>query len=211
MRYCALRAKINRNLADDPPSLVEKCLSLDSELQSRVQNLPECWCYKTMTTTDTSDDIWKNKFHIYSDMFIASSWNGYRTLRMLIHALILLQITGMMKSMPNLMTPSLHAQLKESAQTIADLADDVCASAPYLLGHVDTQNGKVKALADSQKAIGGYFLLWPLFVVGRTDFRDRGWKVWAIQQLQRIGHNMGVKQGTAMAKRLQGISKDLFV
>jgi hypothetical protein len=58
---------------------------------------------------------------------------------------------------------------------------------------------------DVPKAVGGYFVLWPLFAAGSRPDAHPITRKWIIERLEFIAHCMGIQQASSIARRLRAL------
>ncbi len=153
--------------------LLAEAQTLDDVLVMWANDLPtENW-YSTRTVQDsgrleTGNRIFDGTVHIYPTVGHAGIWNRYRALRLTVNDIMLKTLSVLPKS-PDSDTESLEEAAKLRIQR---LADDLCASVPYMLGLIETHHvaghdvsvvTKVPAsLKVTVKATAASFLCWPL-------------------------------------------------
>ena len=86
-------------------------------------------------------------------------------------------------------------QQRESEITLARLKADICASAPFILGDVQSATGDTFL----PRAAGGVALIWPLYLVATMDTSRGSTRDWVITRLEKIGHLMGIQQAVSLA------------
>lgn len=88
----------------------------------------------------------------------------------------------------------IYTKEAELEDKLSVLYDGICASVPYLLGEID-QQGRLQQSRHG-KAVGGYFLLWPLRLLLFRGPTDEAQRAWIKKQLTYIRANMGIQQAT---------------
>ncbi len=181
---CSLRAD-NKHRTMTPANVLHKALELDAELLAWAVNLPEHWRYHAVRASK-SEDALEDHYHIYNNLWTANIWNCYRTVRMLINAII----AGSVDALPTSLSSDVHER-DQSRLMICKLSRDVCASVPFHFRRHE---------ADTQpNAVRGYYLFWPLYVAGLADGEARPW---IVSQLRAIGQTMGIQQAITLAEDL---------
>ena len=99
--------------------------------------------------------------------------------------------------MPNPASDGL--QRRRSRNLILDLAYDICASVPFILGATPSYLYSSRA----PKAAAGMSLLWPLYVAAVIEFPAPGMRAWIITRFEWIGQTMGIKQAECVAQVLR--------
>ncbi|KAF2192650.1 hypothetical protein K469DRAFT_316130 [Zopfia rhizophila CBS 207.26] len=75
------------------------------------------------------------------------------------------------------------------------MSDNICASIAYCL---DTSKSGF-----GEKAVGGYTLLKPLYVLATASFRTTTRNSWIIEQCEKISEHHGIPQAKQMAQTLR--------
>ena len=222
MKFCNLRASMNsfhdyRNSS----TIVSSALALDAEFADWAIHCPLQYVYNTVTVSERSESIFSDYYHIYSDIWIATTWNHYRSIRILLHEILLVQLLHLCQSSPS-PTPSAffdgdpslpyEAQIRFSKAVLVQLTQDICASVPFYLDdhNPDRQDGAAKATnpqAHPPRAAGGNLLLWPLFVAACTDVVSDVMRTWVVGRLEKIAEVMGIRQAKVLGYLLS-IRKD---
>ncbi|CAI7670643.1 unnamed protein product [Penicillium pancosmium] len=112
-------------------SILRKAIEIDVNLVSWTHWLPEHWVPIAATMIPEAvraAGMYLNRCDCYADMWIAVTWNTFRDCRILVQR-IMLRCLSMARSLD----PDGRRAIAIT-QTIHKLADDVCASVPYLLG-----------------------------------------------------------------------------
>ena len=99
--------------------------------------------------------------------------------------------------MPN---PALdESQRRQSKILLANLAYDICATAPFMLGSLDSSPNSPWP----PRAAAGTALLWPFYLVATMNQQFPAMRAWIITRLALIGQNMGIKQAESLANVLK--------
>lgn len=153
--------------------LLAEAQTLDDGLLVWANGLPIENRYSTRTVQDdgrveTGNRIFHGTVHIYTTVGHAGISNRYRAIRLTVND-IMLKILSVLAESPDSNTESLE---KAAKLRIQYLADDLCASVPYMLGLIETHHvaghdvtvvTKVPAsLKVAVKATTASFLCWPL-------------------------------------------------
>lgn len=121
-------------------------------------------------------EVYPGPIYDYREIWIASMWNSFRTCRILFQAIIL-------NCAECLADSSTEIECYNAKAIIQAMAKDVCATVPFLLGRREegTEPAElviyphIRKSSDllmdhplghnrSGQALGGYTLIWPLFV-----------------------------------------------
>ncbi|KAI1145917.1 hypothetical protein F4825DRAFT_224813 [Nemania diffusa] len=139
----------NKRIAK-PSDIVRTALGIDADLVSLLINVPPSWSYTTVQipTLDegynTTQAVWGSHYHIYRSIAAASMWNNYRSARIVIQELIydtLGGLEGPKQHSTSTNYPQQHNLASQCRQTILQLAEDICASAPFHFGLEMNENG----------------------------------------------------------------------
>ena len=211
-RICQMSTKANKTLALpslDPESaellsgLIQSGGTMNDEFQTWEAEAYKLYQYHTFNMTE----FWQNdiprgtqgaaKLYTYNALSVACLWNNYRTsrnylLRLLIR--ISARLSSEESSFP-MSKPTEDSTIELRNQSLA-LADDVCASVPYVLGEVDEDAN----LQDPRrsKAVGGLFLLWPLGSLLHLDYLPPEQITWIKERVAYIRDALGIHQARAI-------------
>lgn len=137
----------------------------------------------------------------YPDFWVASTWNNYRMVRILIHESILM--TTMKYG-----TDEEKSGLKHSAKVLAEMTNGVCSSVPYIMGdrcrrHYSRASFETLRPDLRRAKPGGYTLLWPLFLAGSLSTTPKDQRDWIALVLREMGLRMGMQLAISMAIKLE--------
>lgn len=192
-RLCALRATTDTSHNNDI-RVVMLAKYVDSDLEDWKNGLPSAFSYSTILSPNT-EAVFSNTYHVYNDTWSAAVWNLYRCARILTQQIITDWLSH--NSMPN---PVVDRAYRSQAEVLlANLAYDICASAPYILG------ASHSSVSPSQppRATTGALLLWPFYLAATMDQETPGMRAWIIRRLELIGQTMGIKQAESLANVLR--------
>jgi hypothetical protein len=191
------------NDSSDYTTALSSALSIDADLADWVASLPLECKYTTVTLRSKSADFLSDYNHAYRDIWTATLWNHYRSIRILLNEIILDQFSHLKEIFPPGSDPdisSLYAnQIRASKFTIMKLIYDVCASVPYHLGYHNHREGWESAQAHP-RAVNGRNLLWPLYVAAKTSLCPEAARGWAVGRLEMIAAKMGIRRAAALAR-----------
>lgn len=159
-----------------------------------ISNIDEAW-------------IWPGVVHIYHDLFIAHLLNQYRTLRLYLSTVIMdCSMQAMAFSADALYQGGLSFDHLEAIQNLAlyrlcSLIDDVCASVPFHLGIPPAASPDYYGVRTkmSTAAMGGYFLIRPLFVASQVQCIPPLQRRWIRGRLKAIA-DFGFSQATILSQ-----------
>lgn len=193
-RFCNLRVPLKDDAVTDQCTVIAMILELDAELAAWATQLPRGWEYAIIDTPDRTEGVYERSYHVYLDFWHATIWNNYRCVRILLNEMLLDKLDHLNISTytPVFRSVTLQTHRHRSCATVSRLVSDICASVPFHLTH---------AYLQPAPAAAGFFLLWPLYVVGAmVDVPDAP-RLWVIDRLEYIRCTTGI----AMAKSLANV------
>lgn len=207
----AIRAEIKQKAIRKPAVVFAMLKPVDYKLEDWKSNLPDSWNYRSYRSLGPGVNPAAGgqmfQYDEYPDFWVASTWNNYRMVRILIHESIL---TATMKDG----TEEEKTRLKHSAQILAEMTNGICSSVPYIMG--DRCNRRYSrasleaARPDLRRAKpGGYTLLWPLFLAGSPSTTPKDQRDWIALVLRELGLRMGIQLAMSMAIKLEQTTSSL--
>jgi hypothetical protein len=196
MQLVGARAEIKQKGICDPAVVAEMLLPIDQKLEQWRKELPASWQYKSYTALDpttSSSSTYDSCYDVYTDLWIASIWNSYRTSRLLVHEHI-------MSVAFTFGTADDNDMLQAAARVLKRMVDEICHSVPFHLGV--QRKGNSRRFEDSEAIPGCYLLIWPLFASGMRRTTPWPQKEWIAEKLRVIGARMGLRLALSMAGRL---------
>ena len=181
---------------DSLSDTISKGAVLDQKLEAWADDLPGPYRYKSFHAPDYSLENTLGlhpmpSFHLYTDIFIASSWNLNRITRIILLTNVGRWISALAKNSDQEMTSSENNDCNlQTTDKIQSLVSDIGASVPYLLGELD-QEGKLQH-PQHTKAIGGLCLLFPLRAMLFTESIDPVQRAWIRKRLTYIKNALGI-------------------
>ena len=221
-RICNLRAEMGPfpfgYSALSTESIISEALSIATDLKDWHSALPlDHLPTSTVKIYSPTPEIYSDYYHIYRDVSTATLMNNYRAILILVHEIILDQLSYIRHPSPEELNhqnsysrtsspfyiAQIQTQVKSSQTTILELIDLICASVPF---HLDyeycTASPPTKSEPPHPRAAGGNAIMWPLYVAAQISFVRSSTRAWIIGRLNKIGAEMGVQQATVMAKFL---------
>jgi hypothetical protein len=221
IRTAELRAEVTRMMStvNRSPENIEVMLDMmrraqtvDRDIVNWLRDLPEHFRYKTVAWEDnvphgdySKAEVFPGRVDIYQDFWIASVCNMARCSRLILASMIVRCAAWVCSPVDYRTTP----EYATAARTCVDTATDIIASVPYHLGwHLKRpevmQRANLSAFAcgmeDSQKALAGYFLTWPLACVHGQDYTTDAQRAWVGGRLKYIGDVLGVRYAHILAQ-----------
>ena len=187
VRLTSFQATFTREKPLCPDEAVSTLLQIDSDLERWAFTLPPSWSYETFSCVPR-DSFYTNFHYRYPGFSVAVAWNQYRTARCLANDLLLAHLEAPCSgSMVCDLTQHNQAQ-----ETIQKHCIDICASAPYFLRQIDQTD-------PSKPGVGAFEVMWALDTCARMNCNPATRRLWAIEQLEDIGRDMGIHQALQLA------------
>ncbi|UPK90449.1 hypothetical protein LCI18_001384 [Fusarium solani-melongenae] len=197
------RAELKYQDIKDPETVAERLLPIDNMLNEWARSLPPSWSYKSYRSIGpggTPSSGYDQQYDMYYDPWVACVWNSYRNIRLLIHESI---ITATLKYG----TEDQKANLQSSGKVLIDMANSICHSVAYHLGHQpgDREAGGVRQFTypDDVAIPGGWLLLWPLFFSAMLRTTPKEQRQWVAKTIRQMGLQMGLRLAMSMATMLE--------
>jgi hypothetical protein len=170
-------------------------LQMDRDLEKWHLALPSSWMPEIHACIPR-DSFYAVFYHKYQGFSIASAWNEYRIARCLVNDLLLSYLDSS-RSANQACDPSVSLkQCDEAQETVRKLCTDICASVPYFLGQLNQND-------PPRPGVGAHEVMWALFVCARMPCVHEEQRVWVILQLDKIGHEMAVRQALPLANLIR--------
>jgi hypothetical protein len=224
LRLATLRYEMNQTLSvySRTPEhfakisdIMRRAQAVENECQAWESSLPEWWHPKTVAWVDniagmdvSKSEVWPGKIETYHNIWVATFWNHARVARIAASGIII-RCTAWMCSPVDYRTTPEYAYAN---RICLDLVIDIISSIPYLLGwdigkgssataNMSTFEAGLEAFINP-KPIGGFFALWPLFVVSTADYCTDSQRTYAKARMVHIAEHLGLNH----AKVLAGVS-----
>lgn len=216
IRICARLAKlyadIDTKALSDSAEILSAAYAIEGELVAWLAALPSDFSYTTVEI-GMLEPLFKdrrcrvlpynNKYHVYRSYWLCNAWNQYRSARIMANHIILCYLKRISANKPaNSLSGNIQGQLHVICNTMDQLSEDFCASVPYNLGAGEMEHTPGWS-PNSDSFIGGYILLWPLFLVGTTKRRTHPMRDWVMDCLKHVGHAMGIDQALALVDMME--------
>lgn len=203
-----LRADIDAKVIVDFTEIISSAYAIEAELVAWLAALPSRFLYTTVENARIDTEFrdrcrgllpYRNRYHIYRSFWACNIWNQYRSARIMANQYILGYTKALARGKPTSSLPGdLQTQLRAVRSTIQQLAADICASIPYHFGVGDVENSLPGESPQTESFIGGFVLLWPLYLAGATEGKNHPLRKWVTECLQLVGHSMGIDQALAL-------------
>ncbi|KAI1826327.1 hypothetical protein F4861DRAFT_102286 [Xylaria intraflava] len=207
--------------------IIRKAQAMDREVMAWQQGVPADWGHTTVAWEDSVPedgdysqvDVFPGRVDVYNDIWIASSVNTGRAVRLILHAVIVRCAAWVCAPVDYRITP----EYVTATSVCRDAITDIIASVPYFLGwHLKrkgmglgaddavvpgdppAQTSSFGSFAcgeeDSIKGLAGYLITWPLTVVISQDYVTDSQRSWVLGRLRKIGGDFGIRYALAMSQ-----------
>jgi hypothetical protein len=198
---------------NDPERIITTACAIDNDYDLWAKTCPYQLIYQTMTLKERSEEVFSDHYHVYPNLWVATVWNNYRAVRLLVNELILDQLCHLYLNSPEsaLLWNDVcffENQVLASNTTLLQLCHDICATVPFYLGF--DPNADKRMPRAIPKAVSGNMLLWPLYTAGLTDLVSDMMRDWVAGRLRWISDVIGIRQAAPLAfslRRKQDILK----
>jgi hypothetical protein len=179
-------------------SVIREMHSLD-QLAVNWHHKPH-WNFKTVSRDDLSLDPdllarSPERIQLHADAWMAYEWNYHRTARIIMHHQLLRCLDRLNLYDDCGLNGEVHDLKLHSIAIIQGLADEILSTVPQSLGDINNKGkpisntpGKVKG-----RAIGSYFLLWPIKIIKCLDTATPAQVMYAETTFERIREHTGMK------------------
>lgn len=157
--------------------LVQEMHALDAEATKWRQRAE--WSFRTVLAEDIAGYRHKTAYlpdtvQIHGDVWMAYEWNYHRTARILLHQQLLACLTAIESDGDELVdgqTAEVMAWKETSIMVVRTLAEEILSTVAQSFGDVDGAGRSVDVFEDgpSCRAIGAYFMLWPVKIMKSED------------------------------------------
>jgi hypothetical protein len=199
-----LIAVIRERAFDNPVTVLQKALHMDSELLTWAMSVDPRWRYTEVKITKSNDEsqtlhpIYGDHYHVYPSITVSMVWINYRFTRIILNGIIAF-LCGLVERESGHTYPDGPSE-QQSTDIARQLAEDICASVPYQLGITGSSDGSTLGIPFA----GGVLrLMWPLFIASDCLGSTPKMRVWVAQCLDKIGHGVGINMALTMAQILR--------
>jgi len=138
-----LRHDIKCGRLSSTQSIIQALLALDDEYIALVACLPDSSQYNIVELSTPNPIAFTPVCHVYSSTESATTWNGLRSMRMLVHETILSELSRFFGGRKFSMVPMEHkVQFARSRRLLHQLRDATLASIPQHFGVVSSRDVK---------------------------------------------------------------------
>jgi hypothetical protein len=163
--------------------------------------------FTTIFVEEPCLDVFADYWHLYSDVTVASLWNTYRALRILVNQIIIEQLARIDRSSIDSVFMDKHvyqSQVNKSKQTVVKFSHEICATIPFFMhhNHYKDQAGWDSAY-NSKHTARAKLVIWQLYVAGQMECVSDIMRLWVAEQLIKIGNGMVIKKPIALGHMLR--------
>jgi hypothetical protein len=182
--------------------VVADALEIEEMFQEWTMSVPDSILWTSIPIAQPDEEVFADYYDVYADVFAAVTWNGIRSVRMMLHEILIEHLVRLFSN-PEFITPdeetlfSYRAQIFASKTLINNLTHQVCASVPFYFNY-HRRDFEACGERAPAKSLAGYLLMWPLYtaaVAGRVSAQMREW---IAGRLREVGEVMGVRHGRAL-------------
>ncbi|KAJ5365711.1 hypothetical protein N7517_008597 [Penicillium concentricum] len=202
-----LRSDIRTNTYENDREIISAASAIEADLIAWLAALPPEFNYTTHVKSPFDFTFQKrfrgispydDQYHVYPTQWVCTSWNQYRSARIIVSEIILSRVWQLSDSSSLAsLSEEFRLHCRTLRLTIRRLAVEICRSVPYHLNTYQTERDP--NLPPPESYLGGLVLLWHLFVAGVVENPRHGLRRWVVKCLESIGHTMGIDQALAVA------------
>lgn len=218
-------------LLDDIVDLEERTGYVDSLMEMWRNTLPDAWEFEVVDSGGVSTPgVYHGMAHLYSDPLTASIWSYYRAGRIITQSILrnckTLYVQHQQQadddddddddSTANLQYADPESSIEQHNRAIQQLIDELCASAPFALGHNFPGRPSSGFCASEERgcrALGASLYAWPLYVGSVVPFISSEQRRWILQTLELSADYIGFRLASYLAGKLgrKGHSRPILV
>jgi hypothetical protein len=206
MQLCALRSTLD-DLWDysNSVSVVSEALEIDDTFSEWVTHLPLRYFYNTVTILQSCDEVFSDRYHVYSGICIATTWNSYRCLRIILNEALKVQLihlcqTQLESSEPNNELINFYrSRIRACQDLLTQLTFDICASVPF---YFSFHKKDIQTQAQVP-AMSGNLLQWDLYTVAVAGNISDTMRFWIVGKLKDIAKTMGIRNALGLVEVLK--------
>jgi hypothetical protein len=122
-RFIDLHASIRRGDLSDPETIIREALECEAQLEKWETEVPLIWKFMIVTGTGAEENLYREQYQVYRDLWSCRIWNHYRWTRILANELIL---THLVKLSP--FPPEYVGRHDIATRITKKMATDICDS-----------------------------------------------------------------------------------
>lgn len=207
--FCRLQERIKMmGSAKYSRDIVLIALTIDAELE-KWEAIEQCdRPYAMIKAEPFSKLAFNGAYHEYENITVATHWNQYRSVRIMLHEIILVQVEQQDDSEEAqsyfATTAPDQNQIELSKTLITTLSEDVCASIRYCLGYLPGPGDESSREGHHpEKAANAKLLLWPMYTAGKPACVPDTTSLWIADVFEFLTRVTGVRKGASLSKTLR--------
>ncbi|OHF00601.1 hypothetical protein CORC01_04140 [Colletotrichum orchidophilum] len=140
-----LRYEINSGKLNQTADVINQLSKVDQDFADIIADLPETWKYRSVKLATAHPAVFDgHRCDVYATLGLASTWNGVRSIRMMVHETILGELFKCFHGQHIMLWPyEAKLQLAKSVELLEKLCDTVLASIPQHFGVVNFRDAMV--------------------------------------------------------------------
>ncbi|KAK1464418.1 hypothetical protein CCUS01_07991 [Colletotrichum cuscutae] len=134
-----LRYDINSGKLNQTADIINQLSSVDQDFADVIADLPEMWRYRSVRLATSHPSVFDgHRCDVYATLGLAATWNGVRSIRMMVHETILGELFKCFQGQHIMLWPyEAKLQLAKSVELLEKLCETVLASIPQHFGVVN--------------------------------------------------------------------------
>jgi hypothetical protein len=218
IRFSHLRANLNNeNYANNSHAVIADALEVDEMFHEWTMSVPDSFARKSISIPQPDEEVFADYYDVYNDVFMAGIWNSFRSIRIMLHEIIIEHLVRLCSS-PEFIAPdeetlwSYRNQMFISKTLINNMCHEVCASVPFYFNY-HRRDLETFGQRPPAKAFAGYMLMWPLYtaaVAGRVTAQMREWiagRLWEVGEVMGVRHARALGSATAEKREIWGLDE----
>ncbi|KAL3421177.1 hypothetical protein PVAG01_07622 [Phlyctema vagabunda] len=205
------RAGVVNGSITGPQQIINEASEIDRRFVEIFCNIPQSWHYNIVHTDEYPELIWNGVYHSYQNYWIAQVWNAMRTCRILLHEIIHSQLKLILADSPVpfieqecliLYQNSCNILFETRSDILASVAEHTKTKITNSAAHQHSLYTELEDPTNASALLGtrGYFVLWPLYLVGSMDLSTPEIRAWVANRLRLLADETGIKQAAVLAE-----------
>lgn len=139
--------------------------------------------------------IYAGRCDLYRDSYSIRLWNNLRNIEMIVYEIQCFLLNNILAvDLPPGVRAQLELRLEKTLHALSKMAHDIIATVPQALEFLKSASDPPPSvgLSTSTSVVGGYMLIWCLYMAGKCPATKSEPRKWVIRRLQDIGGKMGL-------------------
>ncbi|KAF6814399.1 C6 finger domain-containing protein [Colletotrichum sojae] len=152
-RVMQLRYDIKRGNIRQKDAIINRLVKLDQEFVDIISDLPESWMYRRVALSQFHPAVFDGfNCHVFPALTLAATWNGVRSIRILVHETIIGELFDCFRGHDILSwSEEAKLQLSRSVDMLDRLRDAILASVPQHFGIVSFKHAQSVTAAPAKR------------------------------------------------------------